>query len=136
MAAQLTKVDRIKTSNGYHTLAELKAALIATGGMQSLAAKRLGISRQAVSKRVLASDDLKQIVADQREEMLDEAEDGLRVSVRNLEPWAICFTLKTIGKYRGYIERTETDVTSGGRPLSFTLNLRADDADGDNSPED
>lgn len=114
-----------------HTIAEYKAALIATGGMQALAGKRLGVTRAAVSKRVLQCEELKQLVADQREEMLDEAEVGLRASVRKLEPWAICFTLKTIGKGRGYVERTETDLTSGGQPISFTLQIgtATDDAE-------
>lgn len=118
-------------ANG-HTLAEYRAALVASGGMQALAARKLGVTRAAVSKRVLQSDDLKQVVADQREEMLDEAEVGLRAAVSDREAWAICFTLKTVGKSRGYIERTETDLTSGGKPFSFTLQIaQPQDAEAD-----
>lgn len=119
-------------ANG-HTIAEYRAALISTGGMQALAAKRLGVTRAAVCKRVAGSNELKQIIADQREEMLDEAEVGLRAATSDREAWAICFTLKTIGKSRGYIERTETDLTSGGKAFAFTLQIAQaqDDADSD-----
>lgn len=110
-------------ANNRLTNAQIRAALIATGGAMALAAKRLKVSRQAIWKRIQQSDDLQAVVADQREELLDLAESALKASLKKREAWAVCFTLKTIGKKRGYIEKTETDITSGGKPVRFTLNL-------------
>jgi hypothetical protein len=39
--------------------------------------------------------------------MVDNAESALNRSVLSGEAWAVCFTLKTQGKSRGYIERQE-----------------------------
>lgn len=53
-----------------------------------------------------------------RQSMIDGAEDGLREGVEAGNMTAIIFTLKTIGKERGYIERTETE-TYNMTPVDF-----------------
>lgn len=53
-----------------------------------------------------------------RQSMIDSAEDGLRNGVDEGNLTAIIFTLKTIGKERGYIERTETE-TYNMTPVDF-----------------
>ena len=52
--------------------------------------------------------------------MLDKVEDGEGVTYK-LPPsdTAIIFFLKTKGKKRGYSEKTELDITTGGEPLDF-----------------
>jgi hypothetical protein len=44
-----------------------------------------------------------------RQSIVDDAEDGLRSKVLKGDITAIIFTLKTIGKERGYVERLETE---------------------------
>jgi len=44
-----------------------------------------------------------------RQSIVDDAEDGLRSKVLKGDITAIIFTLKTIGKERGYVERVETE---------------------------
>lgn len=82
-------------------------ALISSGGMVTMAARRLGIARQTIHARAQRSPQIKEAIAAAREEMLDEAETQLRRAVGQGEPWAVCFALKTIGRQRGYVERTE-----------------------------
>lgn len=53
-----------------------------------------------------------------RQSIIDDAEDGLRKGVEAGNMTAIIFTLKTIGKERGYIERTETE-TYNMTPVDF-----------------
>ncbi len=49
----------------------------------------------------------------EREDLIDYAEEGLKNAVINGEAWAIAFALKTIGKHRGYTERTEITGADG-----------------------
>jgi len=50
--------------------------------------------------------------------MCDNAESALNRAVINGEAWAVCFTLKTQGKDRGYIERTQQEITGrDGGPI-------------------
>ena len=41
---------------------------------------------------------------------MDTAEDRLGLAVEAGAPWAITFVLRTIGKDRGYVERSEQQV--------------------------
>lgn len=89
------------------TVGKVERALKATFGNISLAAKNLGVSRQAVYDKCEQYPRLRLCLADARESMVDNAESALGLAVNNGQPWAVSFTLKTIGKNRGYIEKTE-----------------------------
>lgn len=67
----------------------------------------MGISRFAIHSHLKANPALQQILDDARQTMLDEAENALLSAVREKQGWAVCFTLKTIGQERGYIERAD-----------------------------
>ena len=68
-----------------------------------------------------------------KESLIDRAESALQTLITEGNVPAVLFFLKTQGKKRGYVERTETDVTSGGQPIIFetkvikTRELNADD---------
>jgi hypothetical protein len=68
-----------------------------------------------------------------KESLIDRAESALQTLITEGNVPAVLFFLKTQGKKRGYVERTETDVTSGGQPIVFetkvvkTRELNADD---------
>ncbi|MEI8016283.1 MAG: hypothetical protein D4R81_07615 [Nitrospiraceae bacterium] len=49
---------------------------------------------------------------------LDEAEAALHKAVMRGEAWAVCFTLKTQGKGRGYTERLEVS-----KPTSHSVQM-------------
>lgn len=106
MPANATNATPKKRTTRY-TDAEVCAALTATNGMVYLAAKRLGCGPSSIYRRMEKSAKVKAVVDDSRGELLDTAETALKSAVIAKEGWAVCFTLKTIGKERGYVERQE-----------------------------
>jgi len=58
-----------------------------------------------------------------KESLIDRAEGVLHGLIGEGNVPAVLFFLKTQGKKRGYIERTETDVTSGGQPINFVTKI-------------
>lgn len=54
------------------------------------------------------------------ETFVDFAERALAKKINSGDTTAIIFALKTKGKRRGYIEKTEQDITSGGEKISFS----------------
>jgi hypothetical protein len=88
-------------------------ALAASGGMVYLAAKSLGCDPGTIYKRAKENCEIQNAIDNARGEMIDAAETALKVAVLNREAWAVCFTLKTIGKERGYTERNEITGKGG-----------------------
>ena len=86
---------------------DLQKMLSESNGNISHVARLMGVSRKAIHAHVNANPELKQILDDSRQTMLDEAENALLSAVREKQGWAVCFTLKTIGQERGYIERAD-----------------------------
>lgn len=78
-------------------------------GNITTAARALGIARNTLYTRIKNHPVLDEALSDSREELLDEAESALFNSVLTREPWAVCFTLKTIGRKRGYVEKKEIE---------------------------
>ncbi len=79
-------------------------------GNVSKTAADLGVTRRAVYDRAKSSPKVQEALEDAREMMLDEAESALLKAVKSVEGWAVCFALKTVGKSRGYVERTEHKI--------------------------
>lgn len=93
-----------------------KTALKKCGGFHTRTAKALGISQQAVSKRIKASETLRAFQVEVQEGFLDMAEFKLLEAVERGEKWAVTFYLKCKGKDRGYIERSE-NIYAGSEDL-------------------
>ena len=89
----------------------VEAALRKTHANFQLSAQMLKCSREAIYLRVQKSERLQAIVKEERDGVIDVAEGALQRAVLNGESWAIAFTLKTIGKSRGYVERVEQELT-------------------------
>ena len=90
-----------------YTPAQVIAALDEAKGLVSLAAKRLGCDPDTVQrycKRYPRTQAAKEV---QCGAMVDEAELHLWQSIQRGEPWAITFTLRTLGHNRGYGEKIE-----------------------------
>ncbi len=94
--------------------AKVAEALKKTSANMSLAAKSLGVARSSLYDFVNKHPDLKEIISDERESLVDIAESALKSAVVGKEAWAVCFTLKTLGKGRGYVERVEQTGANGG----------------------
>lgn len=91
------------------------------GGLLRSSAQKMKVSRTALYKWIEADASLSASLDSIREGMIDFAEGKLFKLIQDENPQAIFFYLKTIGRKRGYTERLETDITSGGRTIKVTL---------------
>jgi hypothetical protein len=94
-----------------YTKSKIEETLIAVSGNVSAAARSLGMQRHRLHKIIVQSEHLKQVVYDARQSMCDNAESALNRAVINGEAWAVCFTLKTQAKDRGYVERVQQEIS-------------------------
>ena len=120
----------IKRPNTEQYKARMLKALEASLGVVTVAARTAGLPRErhydllkrdpVYAAQVAAIDDV----------TIDFAESQLHKQIKDGNTAATIFYLKTKGKRRGYIEKQELDVTSGGKSLA------ADSVDWDSiSPE-
>lgn len=98
------------------TIEEIGAVLKKKGGNIAETARALKVTRQAVHKRVSEDEGLKAIVTDAREALVDVAESQALRQIKKGNTAMIIFVLKTQGKDRGYIERSEI-TGKDGEPL-------------------
>lgn len=84
-------------------------------GVVKTACDEVGVLRQTYYKWLKADKRFRERVQDIKEVGLDYAESKLLQKIKAGNLTAIIFYLKTQGKVRGYIERT--DVTSGDKPI-------------------
>ena len=109
-ALQLDKTD---TKKGL-----MLEALEKSLGIVSTACKMVDISRQTHYAWLKADEEYKSAVQSIQDSVLDFAESHLYKLVKDGNPAATIFFLKTKGKKRGYIERQEIEVTQK-KPLSW-----------------
>src|SRR5262249_47101568 len=86
------------------TVEQVCAALVAKRGLIAAVAKMLGCQPQTVRNYAKRHPRVAEALREERERVLDAAEAALMAAVSNREAWAVCFTLKTLGKERGYVE--------------------------------
>ena len=107
---------------------EIIKALKETKGMVYLAAERLGCNRKTIERRAETVAAVKDVIDNYRGRRIDIAELKLENALTNGEPWAIQFTLKTIGKSRGYVERQEVTGANGGKlQIEYVNDWRGDE---------
>lgn len=100
-----------------------------SGGVLSIIAHKLGVTRGAVTHYIDKNEDLLPLIQDEKEQMLDLAENKLGGLIDQGEFNAIRFYLKTKGKARGYIEEPQVQFNStsqGGPTYSFEI-VKPDD---------
>lgn len=115
MPKKTTKVNKkpIKRKEQARTTKMKKAFLdkfIGTLGNISGTCKAIGIDRPTFYMWLKKDQAFKQMVEDVPEVRLDFAEQQLNKLIKADHPAAIIFFLKTKGKRRGYIERSEIDA--------------------------
>jgi hypothetical protein len=86
---------------------EVIRALRKYKGAVHLAAEKLGVSARTMWRYIRRWKDVRAVLREERGKFLDVAEGKLRAAVNKGNLGAIMFTLKTLGKRRGYVERTE-----------------------------
>jgi len=90
-------------------------------GVVTTACKKVGVGRttfyQWVKDDLVFANDVRDI----SDIALDFAESQLHKQIKDGSTAATIFYLKTKGKKRGYIERTETDITTGGEKVNIPI---------------
>ena len=82
-------------------------------GNISAIARAFGITRSAIYDYIEKRPELKDIIQDERESILDDAESELFKQAKRGNLSALIFFLKTQGKKRGYVERSEITGSEG-----------------------
>lgn len=102
----MPKKDKKRTYT--HMTAEIfKTALEGSYGNITLMAQRSGASRDAIYDWIRNHPEAQEQIRKERETLVDLAENKLGVLINEKNPTAIIFTLKTLGKNRGYIEQVQ-----------------------------
>lgn len=86
-------------------------ALKRSHGNMKLAAEMLGCSRETIRKRSAKVQRVMDVINEEREAIIDVAESALYTKILEGDMRAIEFTLRTIGKHRGYVERQEREIS-------------------------
>ena len=94
-----------------YTVEQIERAVRESRGLLSPAARKLGCERQTVENYVKRYPRIQIVIDEARDQLVDSAEIKLIEAIeKGGEQWAIALVLKTLGKKRGYVERTEQDV--------------------------
>jgi hypothetical protein len=88
-----------------YSLDQVIAALRAHHGLLVLAAEELHCSRTTIYSYVERFPAVAEVLAEERERLIDLAEQGLIHHLREESPWAISLVLRTLGRSRGYEEK-------------------------------
>lgn len=108
-------------ANNKYTTDQIAEALKKTNGYITLAARLLKCEPKTIYRRLKSNQALKELLEEIREGDLDIAEQKLREAILRGEPWAITLKLKTQGRKRGYVERTEISGAVDSEPITFII---------------
>jgi len=101
-------LNKTRHSNEKYTAEKIIEALKTSRGMIAVAARVLGCDRKTIYNAIQRHPAINEVVAGERELMVDSAELKLIEAIHKGQSWAIAFCLKTQGRSRGYVERQET----------------------------
>lgn len=111
-------MEAVKTNTSNNKKEAMLEALDKSLGIVSTAAKMVGIDRSTHYAWMKSDEEYKKAVDSIQDGVLDFAESHLYKLVKEGNPAATIFLLKTRGKTRGYIERQEIEVQEK-KPLSW-----------------
>ena len=93
-------------------------------GVVTMACKSADVPRSTYYKWLKEDDEFAKAVKDIENIALDFGESQLHKQIGDGNTSATIFFLKTKGKKRGYIERSELDLTSGDEPIKINVNIK------------
>ena len=93
-------------------------------GVVTVACKKADIPRSTYYKWLKEDKDFAKDVKEIENIALDFAESQLHTQMKDGSTSATIFYLKTKGKKRGYVERSELDLTSGDEPVKINVNIK------------
>lgn len=88
-------------------------AIRSAKGMVYVAARQLDCSPNTIYNYASRYPTIQEAIDNERGLLVDTAELALWKAIQNGEGWAISLTLKTLGKSRGYVERSEITGSDG-----------------------
>lgn len=88
---------------------QIGEAIVDSGGIVVRIAERLNVSRTTIYLRLKASEELAELLGEEREATLDLAESKLIELIKAGDGPAIRFYLRTMGRHRGYTTRVEVE---------------------------
>ncbi|QDP62826.1 MAG: hypothetical protein Unbinned579contig1003_21 [Prokaryotic dsDNA virus sp.] len=92
-------------------------------GVVTVACKQAGIPRSTYYKWLKEDEDFKKEVKEIENIALDFGESQLHKQMKEGSTAATIFFLKTKGKRRGFVERSELDLSSGNEPIKINVNI-------------
>lgn len=102
------------------SVAQIEAALRASGGFQCLAAEQLGCSNANICNWIKRTPRLQKALKEIEEQKLDFCESKLMENISKNDVPSIFFYLKCKGKNRGYVEKQLVEHTGkDGGPLDW-----------------
>jgi hypothetical protein len=93
-------------------------------GVVTVACKQADVPRSTYYKWLNEDEDFAKSVKDIENIALDFGESQLHKQIGDGNTSATIFFLKTKGKKRGYVERSELDLTSGDEPIKINVNIK------------
>jgi len=117
-AKKKTAKSKKRTGWRKYGKARIKQAVVGSGGLKTVIAKRLGCSRTTLNKYIEELPDIAEWVGDEDCLLGDTAENQLALQIKEGNLTAIIFYLKTKQQKRGYIEKTQVDNTSSDGSMS------------------
>mgnify|MGYP003639138979 FL=1 len=93
-------------------------------GVVTMACKSADVPRSTYYKWLKEDEEFSKAVKDIENIALDFGESQLHKQIKDGNTSATIFFLKTKGKKRGYIERSELDLTSGDEPIKINVNIK------------
>tara|TARA_R110002050_G_scaffold89936_1_gene189366 strand:+ start:2049 stop:2402 length:354 start_codon:yes stop_codon:yes gene_type:complete len=93
-------------------------------GVVTVACKQADVPRSTYYKWLNEDEDFAKAVKDIENIALDFGESQLHKQIGDGNTSATIFFLKTKGKKRGYVERSELDLTSGDEPIKINVNIK------------
>jgi len=86
-------------------------AIRKSNGLIYVAAHNIGCDPGTIYDRAKKVARLRQAIDDCRGKVIDQAENKLFNAIEHGEPWAIALVLRTLGKHRGYTEKSEIEYS-------------------------
>ena len=103
---------------------QMLKALESSLGVVTTALKATNLSRTNYYKWLKEDEDFAKSVKEVENIALDFGESQLHAQMKDGNTSATIFFLKTKGKKRGYIERSELDLSSGDEPIKINVNIK------------
>ena len=122
----MTKLEKVRSAKSDTLKKTLLECLDKSLGIVSHACKKANTTRKTFYQYCQEDANFKLEVDDIAEKAIDFAESKLLESIKNGSDTATIFYLKTKGKRRGYVERTETEI-SGKTEQVIRVRVQGDD---------